>query len=260
MQADSKRLPEFARRISIAICVAHLSTAALSASLPSFDIKAACSIFSRDGEPQTSNLYQDCIENEAIARDHLSQTISGLPAEKMKICADSISKEGSPSYLALLGCVEQSPQPNASVGDAGPKAAQSSPPSSMAAPGKDARATSATESVKSVPGVTTPDKASAKLATGQAFQFTHDLGIGTVDPDVKALQAFLNSHDALVASAGPGAPGQEVDVFGLGTQAALIKFQEAHKAEVLTAAGITKATGFFGSTTRNYVNKLVTGH
>jgi peptidoglycan hydrolase-like protein with peptidoglycan-binding domain len=92
-------------------------------------------------------------------------------------------------------------------------------------------------------------------ATGGGYQFPHDLGIGAVDPDVKELQIFLNAHGAQIAPEGPGSPGKEVDVFGPSTQAALTKFQEAHKAEVLTPAGITKATGFFGSTTRNYVNK-----
>jgi hypothetical protein len=247
MRADSKRPAVFAMRIPIAIFVAHLSTAALSASLPSFDIKAACSILSRDQESESSSLYRDCLENEVTAREHLSQSMPNLSDEKVKSCADSIVKEGSASYLALLGCVETpAPQPDASVTDTG------------ASSGKD---TGLKPPSKSAPIPSAADKPlSAQPDTNQGYQFTRDLGVGAVDPDVKELQAFLNSHGAQIASDGPGSPGKEVDVFGPSTQAALIKFQETHKAEVLTPAGITKATGFFGSTTRNYVNKLVTGH
>jgi len=249
-------------RTSIAIGLVLFPTAAFPASLPSFDIKAACAIFHRDEESETSDLYRDCLENEATARDQLSQTISSLSDEKMKACADSISKEGSPSYLALLGCIGASKKPAiAADGEPSaiaPQASESSPPSSGPGPGKvGGVGPPAPGMAKPAPSmVAAPKETPSHSLTGPAFQFTHDLGIGVVDPDVKELQRFLNAHDAQVAPDGPGSPGKEAEVFGPSTQAALIRFQDAHASEVLTPAGITKATGFFGATTRNYVNKL----
>jgi hypothetical protein len=243
-------------RIAVALSLIFFSGSVFSASLPSFDIKAACSIFNRDEESEISSLYQDCLDNEGAARDHLLQTVSGLSDEKVKSCTDLVSKEAAPSYLALLGCIGQasgepltSSEPSIPV----PKAPQSSSPSSEAGPGKNSAAAPAlAESAK--PGAAAVAAKEALPVNGQGFQFTHDLGIGAVDPEVKELQIFLNTHDAQVAADGPGAPGKEVGVFGPSTEAALIKFQESHKSEILAPAGISKATGFFGATTRRFVN------
>ncbi len=77
--------------------------------------------------------------------------------------------------------------------------------------------------------------------------FTHDLGFGMTDPDVKRLQEYLNSHNAQIAKSGPGSPGKETTRFGSLTRSALKKFQKAH--------GITPTTGYFGPKTRKWVNE-----
>lgn len=80
----------------------------------------------------------------------------------------------------------------------------------------------------------------------RGYAFTRNLSIGSVGEDVLELQKYLNAHGFPVASSGPGSPGNETLRFGGATRAALIRFQ--------TADGIRPASGFFGPTTRAYVN------
>src|SRR6202034_248555 len=78
-------------------------------------------------------------------------------------------------------------------------------------------------------------------------QFTANLQIGSTGPEVKLLQEDLNSKGFTVASTGPGSPGNETDMFGSLTKAALAKFQKAN--------GISPAAGYFGPITRAYVGR-----
>ncbi len=78
--------------------------------------------------------------------------------------------------------------------------------------------------------------------------FTRDLSFGSTGTDVIALQRFLNSRGFTVSTTGPGSPGNEINVFGSRTQAALARFQ--------TSVGITPASGYFGPITRSFVNAL----
>lgn len=87
-----------------------------------------------------------------------------------------------------------------------------------------------------------------------AFIFTKNLQLGDKSPDVKKLQEYLNSRGFLIAESGPGSPGQESELFGKGTKAALIKFQETYSDILLKPYGLTTGTGFFGEATRNFVN------
>ena len=75
------------------------------------------------------------------------------------------------------------------------------------------------------------------------------------DPDVVQLQQYLNAHGFVVAKSGTGSPGHETTYFGKATRAALIKFQEAHAADILAPSGLTQGTGYFGPGTRAFVNK-----
>lgn len=54
---------------------------------------------------------------------------------------------------------------------------------------------------------------------------TADLVLGTISPEVRAVQVMLNSKGYRLASEGPGSPGQETDKFGLLTRTALRRFQ-----------------------------------
>lgn len=86
--------------------------------------------------------------------------------------------------------------------------------------------------------------------------FHKNLARGQKDPEIKLLQMFLNQNGFPVALSGAGSSGMETDFFGPLTFAALIKFQEAHRNEILTPAGVTSGTGYFGPKTREYIDSL----
>jgi len=69
-----------------------------------------------------------------------------------------------------------------------------------------------------------------------------DLEKGDVNDDVKTLQKILNSLGFTIASSGPGSQGNETNIFGSLTEAALIRFQ--------SSKSISPAVGYFGSKTR----------
>ena len=84
-----------------------------------------------------------------------------------------------------------------------------------------------------------------------------DLGYGLIDVDVKILQKSLNDLGFKLATDGAGAPGQETEYFGPRTKAALIRFQETYRSEILTPLGLVNGTGFFGEKTRAKFNALM---
>lgn len=89
------------------------------------------------------------------------------------------------------------------------------------------------------------------------YEFKKDLAYTMTDADVLALQKFLNSVGFNVSPSGLGSSGSETSYFGPRTKNALIKFQEAYKAEILTPLGLAHGTGFFGPKTRAFVNALL---
>jgi peptidoglycan hydrolase-like protein with peptidoglycan-binding domain len=91
----------------------------------------------------------------------------------------------------------------------------------------------------------------AQLNAGAAVTatFTRDLTLGSTGADVQALQRWLNANGYLVASVGPGAPGQETMYFGGLTKAAVARFQAANN--------ISPAVGYFGPITRSAVNAMI---
>lgn len=78
--------------------------------------------------------------------------------------------------------------------------------------------------------------------------FTRNLDVGMTGSDVKDLQRFLNSRGFTVAQVGPGSLGNETDMFGNATKAALARFQSAN--------GIVPAAGHFGPVTRAYIANM----
>lgn len=88
--------------------------------------------------------------------------------------------------------------------------------------------------------------------------FDRNLTIGSRGADVRCWQALLNTDPGtLVASSGPGSPGQETMYFGPLTADATKRFQEKYADEILAPLGLTSGTGFFGPSTRAKANQLL---
>ena len=87
--------------------------------------------------------------------------------------------------------------------------------------------------------------------------FTKNLKLGSISPEVKILQQYLNTHGFLVAKKGPGSLGNETNKFGSLTKKAVIKFQENFALDILTPLGLKKGTGMFYASTRKKLNSLL---
>jgi hypothetical protein len=87
--------------------------------------------------------------------------------------------------------------------------------------------------------------------------FTRTLRFGMTNNDVKRLQIFLNAQGFTVSKKGAGSPGHETTYFGPATKAALMKFQQAHKEEILYSQGLTSPTGFFGLASMKVINAMM---
>lgn len=82
----------------------------------------------------------------------------------------------------------------------------------------------------------------------KSYQFNKDLYLGITDADVYFLQKRLNQDpDTIIASSGPGSPGNESYYFGNLTQIAMIKFQKKN--------GIAPLSGYCGSISRALLNQ-----
>ncbi len=107
-------------------------------------------------------------------------------------------------------------------------------------------------------GATTPTTDPVNSADDlPSYSFQKDLALTMEDPDVKMLQKFLNSIGFSLAPSGFGSAGSETTYFGPRTHAALIKFQEAYRADILAPQGLMHGTGFFGQSTRAFVNSML---
>ena len=100
-------------------------------------------------------------------------------------------------------------------------------------------------------------KLQAKIAAlspvATCSNFNENLYYSLSDSDeVRCLQEFLKNQGSEIYPEGLGTGN-----FGSLTLAAVIRFQEKYKAEILTPIGLEKGTGYFGLLTRQKANELI---
>ncbi len=90
------------------------------------------------------------------------------------------------------------------------------------------------------------------------YTWTRSLNMGDTGMDVMKLQQFLNADVATqVAAAGSaGSAGMETQYYGPATGAAVAKFQEMYRADILSPLGLVNSTTFFGPSTMAKANAL----
>lgn len=90
--------------------------------------------------------------------------------------------------------------------------------------------------------------------------FSRDLTIGSRGEDVRLLQELLNRDlRTQLANTGFGSSGNETTYFGPLTHNAVVRFQNLYAAEILTPLGLSSGTGYFGPSTRAFLNQQETG-
>src|SRR5665213_3069735 len=75
------------------------------------------------------------------------------------------------------------------------------------------------------------------------YTFTQNLNLRKSGGEVMWVQQFLNNHGFTVATTGAGSPGNETSYFGPATKRAVIAFQNAYAANILTPVGLTSGNG-----------------
>lgn len=93
------------------------------------------------------------------------------------------------------------------------------------------------------------------LADIVPFTFNKNFKLGMAGNDVKELQKYLNNNNFPLALNGVGSKGKETSYFGKLTKAALIKFQEKNRPEILDVQDLNSGTGILQSFTRAFINK-----
>ncbi|OGF82282.1 hypothetical protein A3B18_02990 [Candidatus Giovannonibacteria bacterium RIFCSPLOWO2_01_FULL_46_13] len=71
------------------------------------------------------------------------------------------------------------------------------------------------------------------------------------------MQRYLNWAGFRIALIGSGSPGNETTYFGNLTRQAVMRWQEANRAEVLTPLGLPNGTGVFGMASFNAYVRIV---
>lgn len=92
--------------------------------------------------------------------------------------------------------------------------------------------------------------------TTGSYNFTMNHKMGDQGGEVMDIQKFLNANGFAVAATGAGSPGNESSYFGSKTKAAVIAWQNANAASVLTPVGLTAGTGYWGASSRAYANTM----
>lgn len=131
-------------------------------------------------------------------------------------------------------------------------------PEAPASAGVRASAISAVPSLSQSSGASSTIAASqASVSNFSAYQFPRNLKKGMAGDDVMKLQRFLNGHGFALAASGAGAPGSETGLFSGKTEAAVMRFQSANNAAILSPQNFAKPTGWFYGYTRGFANRML---
>jgi hypothetical protein len=97
----------------------------------------------------------------------------------------------------------------------------------------------------------------SSLPYGFSFETNARLG-DTNYPEINYIQYFLNQDSRTTVSAsGPGSINELTSYFGPKTKDAVSRFQNLYRNEILTRAGLTSATGYWGPLTRAQANRIL---
>lgn len=129
---------------------------------------------------------------------------------------------------------------NARIGGAGSSGVSTAPSLPVAIP--------------SAPAAPSTPSGGAYYTVGSVTRRT--LSLGSEGFDVKALQRFLNLQGMQVAITGIGSLGNETEYFGPATRNAVIRFQNAYKAQILTPVGLSAGSGIVGPATWAMIEAL----
>ncbi len=88
-------------------------------------------------------------------------------------------------------------------------------------------------------------------------EITRGLKVGSSGEDVRCLQRYLNWSGNTIAASGPGSPGNETAYLGSLTANAIMKWQNTNSAQVLSPAGLSVGTGYFGPLSFNWYASIV---
>jgi len=92
--------------------------------------------------------------------------------------------------------------------------------------------------------------------TTGSYNFTMNHEMGDEGGEVMDLQKFLNANGFAVSATGAGSPGNETSYFGSRTKQAVVAWQNANAAAVLTPVGLTSGTGYWGPSSRSAANSM----
>ncbi|WP_162560731.1 hypothetical protein [Methylobacterium durans] len=81
------------------------TSAAWGRELPRYDIEATCRA-APTLQGAAGNTDRNCLRDEAQARAQLGQQWAGFDARRRDECVQEASLGGSPSYVALLTCLQ----------------------------------------------------------------------------------------------------------------------------------------------------------
>jgi hypothetical protein len=95
-------------RLSVTISALILSAAFLTTAhaqvVPTLDVGPTCQPF--DGDISFKIDKDRCLKSESAARDELAKQWADFPVGHRKLCTQTATMGGMPSYVALITCLE----------------------------------------------------------------------------------------------------------------------------------------------------------